>query len=189
MVQSEASGDDDEEGASPVPPAPLWKRVTKGALKQVHLIASAVVVAVATPLILQLVGIPSSSADRITIDAPKQGSHADAAPCLRVEGHGIAGAGARQVIAVQRIDGPDTVIRFFADIRIVGDEWHVSVPLDGPQYSWFRIRSVVLPTELTEYLESVGGAIGGSSWISPTMPPGSAISDPVDVQRGPGKSC
>ncbi|MFC4586216.1 hypothetical protein [Sphaerisporangium corydalis] len=146
-------------------------------------------VAVTAALALQAVRTWPASVAEISIDAPQHGSHAKVAPCLRVSGHGTSRPGTKQVVAVQQADTTDSAITFFTDVRIVGDEWQISVPLEGPEDSWFRIRSVVLSTKLADYLESVGGNVGRSRWKSPTMPPGSAITDSVDVQRGPGEIC
>ncbi|WP_248959259.1 hypothetical protein [Sphaerisporangium perillae] len=146
-------------------------------------------VAVTAAGVLQAIRTWPSPVDEISIEVPQHGSHTKVGPCLRVIGHGTSRPGTKQVIAVQQTDTSDSPMTFFTDVRIVGDEWQISVPLTGPEDSWFRIRSVVLSTKLADYLESVGGSVGRSRWISPTMPPGSAITDSVDVQRGPGQIC
>ncbi|WP_424535698.1 hypothetical protein ACOZ38_37405 [Sphaerisporangium viridialbum] len=177
------------EGPSPAPPATRGNRAIRAAGRHLLGFSSGVAVAVTAALVLQAIKTWPSGVDEISIDVPLHGSHAKVTPCLRVSGHGTSRPGTKQVIAVQQTDATDSAITFFTDVRIVGEEWQITVPLEGPEDSWFRVRSVVLSTKLADYLESVGGSVGRSRWISPTMPPGSAITDSVDVQRGPGQIC
>jgi hypothetical protein len=177
------------EGSVPAPQAHWAKRAIRATGRHLLGFSSGVTVAVTAALALQAIKTWPSGVDAISIDVPQHGSHAKVAPCLRVSGHGTSRPGTKQVIAVQQADASDSAITFFTDVRIVGEEWQISVPLEGPVDSWFRIRSVVLSTKLADYLESVGGSAGRSRWISPAMPPGSAITDSVDIQRGPGQIC
>jgi hypothetical protein len=188
-VAEPLSAEPSREGVPPPPQRHWAKRAMKGAGRHLLGFSSGVAVAVTAALALQVIKTWPSGVDEISIDNPQHGSHAKVAPCLRVSGHGTSRPGTKQVIAVQQTDASDSTITFFTDVRIVGEEWQISVPLEGPVDSWFRIRSVVLSAKLADYLESVGGSVGRSKWISPTMPPGSAITDSVDVQRGPGQIC
>ncbi|MFG1874864.1 hypothetical protein ACGFIV_08515 [Sphaerisporangium sp. NPDC049003] len=170
---------------------PPWaKRAARAVARQIVGFTSGVAVAVSAPLVGQALSTWSPITADIGIERPHDGTHDKALPCLTVSGHGTPQAGSKLVVAVQQSYPEAGAITFFPDVRVVDGEWQITVPLNGPEDSWFTIRAVVLDSEQAHYLGTVGGTAGMSRWISPTMPPGSAIADSVDVQRGPGQiSC
>ncbi|GAA1513736.1 hypothetical protein GCM10009677_53600 [Sphaerisporangium rubeum] len=199
MVETRIQGGEPANSEPAVPPPP-WIRRGKTFARYVgrHLGAfvSGVAVAVTASWLGPVLSAGPPTGD-VTIEHPPEGTHAKAAPCLAVRGHGVPEQGDRLVLAVQQTYPKDGAITFFPVVRVVGGDWQATVPLEGPPDGWFKVRAVTLSAELTDYLASVGahgasgGTAGGSAavarWTSAAMPPGGAIADSVDVQRGPGQ--
>ncbi|MDH2429052.1 hypothetical protein [Sphaerisporangium sp. TRM90804] len=189
MTERQLPGDSGN-GEAPAPPPSLAKRAVKAATRQIAGFTSGVLVAVTAPAVAGVMQGWREPAPEIGIDLPEDRSPVKATPCVTVSGHGVPRPGTRLVVAVQQFYPENGLITFNPNVRVVGEEWQAAVPLTGPVDGWFRIRAVLVEGELAGYLGSVGGDAGASRWVSPSMPPGTAIAESVDVQRGPGQiSC
>lgn len=184
MVPSDSLGVRPAEGSGPDGKA--WRRILKRAGGFFGGVGSAGLAIFIGTVSAQAINARLSTPDILVIK-PERGSHAKAAPCLEVSGHGHVPSDKRLVLATQEISPKGARMHFTAVVQTVGGEWDAIVRLTGTEGNWFRVRALLVDSEWVGYLPSVTGTAGASTWTSPAVPPGAVMADSVDVQRGPGQ--